>query len=197
VCGDVDGITVDGWFNYPGSPPRVWEHTLGQLDANALTGSPPRVRGARLTSLESGTGKWTTPARTGSTSTTRTTRTDWPDHPRAYGEHISVRTQWPPTADHPRVCGEHWQRVPLPALPAGPPPRVRGAPLRARPFLRRVRTTPARTGSTTGVKVINWNQDGPPRAYGEHQSKARFSAGGIGPPPRVREHRRPDSGSIR
>ncbi len=68
--------------------------------------------------------------------------------PAYAGSTTVIPSTVPPAKDHPRVCGEHLTRLPTILMPAGSPPRMRGAHAYAYIDGYVVRITPAYAGST-------------------------------------------------
>ena len=160
------------------SPPstvcvRCWDHprACGEDGVSSDTGfchpgPPPRMRGRQRATLRRTSTTGTTPAHAGKTA-----------------KHLSTRG---PLWDHPRACGEDFGPVCGPVLCLGPPPRMRGRPLRARVTLRASGTTPAHAGKTVCWFLRERDGGDHPRACGEDLAPISSSTAIMGPPPRMR-----------
>ncbi len=151
-------------------PRASGEHPAEGARRPRLAGPSPRERGARPVRRSSPPRARTIPARAGSTRSSEWTTPSSRDHPRASGEHPHLRgglpledrtiparagstAPLPPRVegqgDHPRASGEHSSCWSARWRVAGPSPRERGARFCLRRTARRLRTIPARAGSTT------------------------------------------------
>jgi len=147
-------------------PRACGEHQMNASVLWPITGSPPRLRGARCLTAQKRQWSGITPAPAGSTP------------------HLSPAL--PRGRDHPRACGEHTISPPRTGQNRGSPPRLRGAPPPALPYLVYYGITPAPAGSTSLSLACPLALADHPRACGEHLSKTFINSDNVGSPPRLR-----------
>ena len=137
------------------------------------SGPSPRVRGIRRRAAAERPDVGSIPARAGNP----------PPHARR-GHRSRV---------HPRACGESGPRARRRRSRAGPSPRVRGIPLRARVVDIEVGSIPARAGNPAGPSTTGCRPTVHPRACGESAGGGGARRRGPGPSPRVRGIRPPST----
>ena len=137
-------------------------HTL----ANQELGSPPRVRGTAVAPTKITFSYGITPACAGN----------------RYIDWRCRRLLW----DHPRVCGEQQLLMPMPLIPSGSPPRVRGTGFCPGRWQQVARITPACAGNSIFSPPSNPYQRDHPRVCGEQLAWALRARAVRGSPPRVR-----------
>src|SRR5690606_32950835 len=134
--------------------------------ASRAGGPPPLARGPLRDRDHRDVQLRSTPARAGTTPASQILQHALEVHPRARGDHTC-----PPSAN---------------AAAIGPPPLARGPPATCAYVMLRLRSTPARAGTTTPMAPSPSRTAVHPRSRGDHMCSAETAPAAIGPPPLAR-----------